>query len=300
MRDRGVVLINALVIVLAISAIAAALLARSHSARLRAGHSQVSQQLGLYLDGIETLMPQLLRPIENGTAVHPGQGWAAPNLTYPIDRGAVDARMSDLQGRLNVNWLMVEDEFADAVFAQVFAELRLPQSLLAEIRAFVSSGGPVSVDGYLARKVPVLPGGGPLRDLEELRAVAGMTPAHFATMQAAFSALPRDTRLNLNTAPKPVLSAVLEPFPPELRSEILARDTPINNISELRQRVIEILETEEVDHLPFDRLTVSSRFFAADLAARLEGVVRQRRVIIAINPIESPATRVIYRWAKYD
>ena len=300
MKDRGVVLINALVIVLAISAIAAALLARSHSARLRAAHSQSGQQIGLYLDGIEALMPQLLQPIENGTAVHPGQGWAAPNLTYPIDRGVVDARLSDLQGRLNVNWLMREDEFADMAFARVFAELRLPQSLLAEIRAFVSSGGPGSVDGYLARPVPVLPRGGPLANLEELRAVSGMTTEHFATLLPVLSALPRDTRLNLNTAAKPVLAAVMEPFPPELRTEVLNRDTPINNISELRQRAIEILETEDVDHLPFERLTVSSRFFAANLAARLDDDLRQRRVIFAIDPTASPATRVTYRWAKYD
>ena len=148
--------------------------------------------------------------------------------------------------------------------------------------------------------MPVLPQGGPVLVLEELRAVSGMNAAHYAQIESVLSALPSDNRLNLNTAPKPVLAAVLEPFPPELRAEILNRETPISNMSELRQRAIEILETEDVDHLPFDRLTVSSRFFAADLAANLDGALQQRRVIFVINPTETPAIRVVYRWSNYD
>ena len=60
-RDSGIVLINALVIVLAIAAIAAALLTRAEGARVRAMDAQGAQQLALYLDGIELLVPALLK-----------------------------------------------------------------------------------------------------------------------------------------------------------------------------------------------------------------------------------------------
>jgi hypothetical protein len=265
-RDRGAVLINALVIVLAISAVAAALLTRSESARIRSSDSQNAHQLSLYLDSAEALVPGLLDEVIDGSAAHLGQAWASDALSFPIDRGSVAVEITDLQSRLNVNWLMRDDAYVQDLFAALFAELDLPQSLLREITEFVAPNGPRSVNDYLSRRPSVLPRGGPLRTLDDLREVTGMT----------------------------------RPFPPLVQTEFLDRDTPILSLSELRERVIEVLETEEIEDLPLDRLSVSSNRFQADLTAELGGLSQRRKLVFRIRPgTERPITRVL-RWAVYD
>jgi hypothetical protein len=178
--------------------------------------------------------------------------------------------------------------------------LDLPQSLLREITEFVASNGPRSVNDYLSRRPSVLPRGGPLRTLDDLREVTGMTPAIFALLDLYVTALPSSSRLNLNTAPKVLRAAALRPFPPLVQTEFLDRDTPILSLSELRERVIEVLETEEIEDLPLDRLSVSSNRFQADLTAELGGLSQRRKLVFRIRPgTERPITRVL-RWAVYD
>lgn len=299
-RDSGIVLINALVIVLAISTVAAALLTRSESARIRAMNATESQQLALFLDGGEMLVPGLLRGVADGGAVHAGQPWAQAGLGYPIDRGRVSVRIDDLQGRLNVNWLSRDDAYARALFEQVFSELGVPRSLLGDIAAYVSIGGPTALAAYLSRNPPVLPRGGPAGTIDELREVAGMTPELFARLRPVLAALPIDSRLNLNSAPPILLKAALAPFPPEVIAEVLARERPILELSEIRQRTIEILETEEIDDLPLDRLTVSSNWFMADLTAELDRSRQRRQAVFNIDITRSPTIRRVARWAVYD
>ncbi len=299
-RDRGVVLINALVIVLAMSAVAAALLTRSEAARTRTEHASGAHQLALYLDAGEVLVPDLLEATAETSLTHHGQAWATAGQSYPVDRGRVAIEIADLQGRLNVNWLRGEDDFVDEVFAQVFNELRLPRSLLAEIGEFVGNAGPRGVDAYMSRRPPLLPRGGPARTLDDLREVRGMTAEAFAALRPVLAALPPDARLNLNTAPEIVLRAVLEPFPPDVAEELLEREEPVESIGEVRRRVVEVLETEDVEHLPFDRLTVASNWFEAYLAAELDGAVQRRRTVYFVEPAADLPIRRLYRWAVYD
>ena len=301
--ERGAVLINALVIVLVISAIAAALLTRAEGARVRSEAAQDGAQTGLYLDGIEGLLPTLLRaPLETSIS-HLGQPWARQDFVYQIDRGTVTAQVSDLQGGLNVNWLLTPDDFALESFTRLFAELGVPVSLVDAIAGFVQPGGGNQANAYLARRPPIRPKGGALQILPQLRDVEGMTPKLYQTLAPYLAALPTDVRLNLNTASKPVLRAVLAPFPSDLVAETLARraDDPMESLSAFRNRLIEILETEDIDEAyPLDRLTTGSDWFGARLTARLDGRVRVRRVVLRRVLVPEPALVHAYRWSEFD
>ena len=301
-RDAGAVLINALVIVLVISAIAAGLLTRAEGARVRGAEAQVSAQLALYLDGIEGLLPTLLmEPVEDGAA-HLGQSWATQDFTYAIDRGHVTAKLTDLQAGLNVNWLVTPDDYAIDTFELLFGKLGVPLSLVAALADFLAPGGPRQTGAYSERNIPIRPNGGPVATLPELRQVNGMTDAIYAKLAPYLSALPPSARLNLNTAAPQVLRAALVPFPGELITETLARgaDDPMSAMSDFRNRLIEILATEDIDDYPVDRLTAGSDWFGARMVATLEGHDRVRRVVL-LRVVEADNTmQVVYRWTEYD
>lgn len=298
--ERGVVLLNALVVVLAIAGIASALMLRAETARLRGTAAQGSAQLELYLDAAERLVPPLIEAPATEGIVHKGQAWAAAGLRFPIDRGSVAVEVVDLQGRLNVNWLVLPDDYVRGVFAEVFRAAGVSQALIAEIEAFVSYEGPRGLAAYRSRPVPVRPAGGPVRLVDELRAVEGMTRADFMALRPYLAALPVDSRVNLNTAPDVLKRAVLAPLPQELFSEVMAREAPVLAMADLRRRAIEILETEAIEHLPFDRLTIGSAWFRADLHATLDGAEQRRSVVYAQNTAVQSLPQVVRRWAVYD
>ena len=298
-RDSGAVLINALVVVLAIAAVSTALLVRSEGARMRATEGRDSQQQALYLDAAELLVPDFLDEVVRDSIAHPEQTWGQSDLGFPIDRGRVGLRFTDLQGRLNVNWLTRSDDYVDGLFRAVFADAGVSQAFVVEIGAFVSADGPPK-GAYLARRPSVLPRGGRITVLEDLLELDGMSPEVLRLLKPYLAALPTDSRLNLNTAPDVIKRAALLPLPEELVTEVLAQDGPIGSISELRGRTTEILETEDLDHLPFERLTTSSNWFAADIVAETEGRVDRRRAIYRLEPVEEiPVIRVL-GWAVFN
>jgi len=248
-RDAGVVLINALVIVMVLAAVAASLLARSEGARQRAALGQAAVQMEQYLDAVEALVPPLLQAaVADGAPVHPGQSWASDRLRFAIDRGGVTARVVDLQGRLNVNWLMDPDDMlVRPAFETLLSELDLPARLLPAIEAFVAPGGPRNRQPYLARTVPVLPQGGPLTRLEQLAIVDGMTPAYLAQLAPYLSALPPEAQMNLNTTPERLLRWVLTGLPGEVVEEMLAtREAgPMEDILPLQLPAAEAMTPED-------------------------------------------------------
>ncbi len=302
--QRGVVLINALVVVLVIASVTAALLARSEAARSRAASTQNAQQIAFHLDAMEDLAAMILAPVGlSGAVVHPGDPWAVQTHVYDIGAGQVRGELADLQGRLNINWLAAgENAYVDETFRRLFVAIDLPAGLVAEIRAFLAPGGPRDLPRYLRAPVPTEPRGGPLNVLDELKLLRTLEPGAFDILARYTTALPPDTQLNLNTAPMEVLRAALHPLPTEVQVEYtrIDRDGPIDSVTEVRNMTIEILETEAIEGLPFDRFTVSSQWFQADLAAELNGQIAARRVILRRFPFNAPEPSVRARWSLRD
>ena len=303
-NDRGIVLLNALIVVLVLALVSAALLTRSGAAMMRAVSVQDAERLDHHLDAAENLVQMLLAEAgRDGQIVHPGQEWAAETHVYRIGDGQIRIRITDLQGRMNVNWLAgSEDEMVEDAFTRLFQQIDLPLPLLDELRDYLAPGGPRSLPTYLRRSFPVQPRGGPAPTLEALRIVNGFDATSFATLSDYAAALPWDSRVNLNPAPPAVLEALLAPFPADVRTEFLRpdRDGPIEHLKELRDLTIEVLETEDLSDLPLDRMTVTSRWFAADIHAEHEGRTASRRVILHRVDLDDAQPRVFLRWALPD
>lgn len=127
--------------------------------------------------------------------------------TVLVDSLPVDVRARDLGSRLNINQL-TEDEI------RTFFNFLLRQSDVANTLAQAitdwrdvdnlpkSAGG--ERDDYLKQGLLALPANAPFREPEELLGVRGMTPEIFAAARPYLTTRGNGT-VNLNTAPAPVL-----------------------------------------------------------------------------------------------
>lgn len=274
--DRGFILINALVLVLAISAVAAGLLQLAGQGQDRLRAAQLTDQAQLYLDASEMLVTSVLEvDWESDGIDHLGEAWAVPIVATEIGRGLVDLRIYDLQGRLSVNRLEDAEAEDRAIFERLFEELDLPRDLLTAIEAYLAPGGPGAA-GYADRAEPIRPRGGPVVLVEELLQVDGMTEDRFSRLTPFVSALPADVPLNANTAPVEVLRAVLPASGEAVAAFVRNRDDrPIADLEDLRARLAP-MTSSGADAVTAGMALRSSNFEAVAFAQLEERVLGRR------------------------
>ena len=299
-HDRGAILINALVILSAIAFVATGLMALASAGQARLSATAGTHQATMYASAAQTLIPDLLAADRTGgIADHPGEIWATEGYTVPIGRGSVSLSISDLQGRLNVNHLAAPDDAARAEFAYLFASLGLPSTLLAEVIAFLAPSGPAQPVAYLSRDLPVLPRGGPLRRIEELAEVEGMTPERLALLADYVTALPAGVQaINVNTAPAPVIEAVLARVGVGADgARVLMQDrarAPFTSVPDFRARADALLGAKALERLALERTSVGSSHFEARITALVDGVRTLRLAQYRRDDTDDGFTRLVF------
>lgn len=209
--ERGFVLVNALILVAAMAAISALLLTRVEIGRARLEAGQDAAQLHLYLEGAEAFAMTLLKTdLRAGALDHHGEAWAQAAYNVPLDRGRVQGGLTDLQGLFNLNWLAdPNDVAAQAAFDRLVERIGLPQAKGRAIRAFLQPGGPDNRQAYAQQDPPSDPVGGALLMLDQLLDIPGMERRDLERLAQVATVLPGDSKLNVNTAPRVVLSSFL-------------------------------------------------------------------------------------------
>lgn len=281
---RGFVLVNALILVGALAAAAMVLLIRAEMSIERQSARQTVAQGDAYLDAFEALAITVLDNDLSGGLDHRGEAWAQSLRAADLDRGEVSGRIEDLQGRFNVNWLAVpEDIQAQQAFDRLLAVRGLPMTLGPAIRDFLSPGGPADPAAYAAAEPNSRPRGGPVRDTGQLHAIPALSPELFDRLEPLISALPSDTRLNVNTAPPDILAAWLPGVTAETARTLVAqRDrTPFRSVDEFILSLPAAAAADADD----SRLAVTSDWFLARGRARVDGRVFRRRSLLVRLPL---------------
>lgn len=145
------------------------------------------------------------------------EAWATLLPPLPIDDGVLAARLEDLQGRFNLNRLLLSGtagQLAQRRLERLLAVLELPASLADAILDWLDADtnarpGGAEDDFYSRGEPPYRAANQPLGDISELRLVRGMTQAYYARLSPHVCALPGSATLNVNTATPAVLSALL-------------------------------------------------------------------------------------------
>jgi general secretion pathway protein K len=245
---RGVALITALWLVVAIAAVAAQFSLDARERRvLGLGAADRGRQRALAggaLKLVEAKLDYALRTVPTGrrntSMLQSSDPWLGVDSLYSgmyeVDSQAVYVKATDLGAMLNVND-MSEDELK-TFFGFVLNDYVTADALAQCILDWVQAGDMPRLHGakradYIKDGLLALPTYAPFRDVEELRFVKGMTPDIYAKVSPYLTTLGAGV-VNLNSAPTAVLKAL-----PGMTDQIL---TAILGLRSQGQRIASVAE----------------------------------------------------------
>ncbi len=218
MRQRGVALVTALLVVALATTAAVSMVARQQVDIRRTGNLLEGEQAYLYLLGIEDWAAQILRDDrKDNDTDHLNEDWTTILPPIEVEGGQVGGFLEDLQGRFNINNLVENDQISGPDlrhFRRLLAALSLDAELAEPIADWLDSDINVLVpsgaedDSYLSRDPAYRTANGPMVDVSELRLVAGVDTDTWEALAPYVTALPKRTEINVNTAPLPVMMSL--------------------------------------------------------------------------------------------
>ena len=223
-RQRGIAAITA-VLVVALATILAVNLAWELNLDIRRTevllqHTQARQfALGAEMIAADALRRDFENDVDDGEECdYPGEDWDQ-ELALPFEGGSVRGRLSDMQGRFNLNNLIVDGQRNEEVFNQfsrLLDILDLDRDIAAKVLDWIDPdqipelGG--AEDGVYTSKTP------PYRTANtwfttttELLAIDGVLDPDdpesttFEVLERYVTALPPGQKINVNTAEDPIL-----------------------------------------------------------------------------------------------
>ncbi|WP_223422719.1 type II secretion system minor pseudopilin GspK [Alcanivorax limicola] len=317
-RQRGMALIVVLMIVSLMTVIATEVMFRQDRFRARTENLTDWDQRYQYAIAAETVAIQgLIDDLEddrNNNALVDDcveEQWPVNLPPTPYEDAVLSATVQDLQGRFNLNWLVTQQgtEFIrDEIWRERLASLLQAtltepgkaERLSHEMVDWIDSNNIVDgIEGaedpdYRWRRTP----NAPAMHESELRALRSMTAGDIPDplFWGLFSALPLDARLNVNTAPQPVLDAVFaDNVGSAGRQQIVAmrEEGPISSIDELMaQAPFSAMEADARQALQ-EKLDVRSSYFQVMVDVRRND--QRSRLVTRIRRLEQGPTEVFSR-----
>jgi general secretion pathway protein K len=213
LRQRGVAVLVALLVVALAAVLMASLIDRGGLAFARTRNAMLDAQAQAYAQGLEAYAARVLLQdwaANNGSAVDSSAStWAVPMPPTPVDGGIIAATMRDRNGCFNLNNLVDADGQPvapwPAKFRRLLTALTLDPNLADNVVAWMSNKPGGEDPYYLAQAQPYRPARREFAHVSELRLVKGVSGEGYAALEPHVCALPRGTRINVNTATVPVL-----------------------------------------------------------------------------------------------
>jgi general secretion pathway protein K len=278
-RQRGVALIVALLILAIATGLAAAIITRNQNAF----DATAAFENGARADALANsafILAQALLNQDDRNIDGPSDTWAQPLASIPIDGANVSVRITDLQGRFNLNDLITVDGkvnvLAQARFQNLLRLLNLSPDISNEIIGWIDPSRSLDLGfSASASRSGQMPAGQALFSVTELRELPGVTPAYYRTLAPFVTALPVGTPINLNSASPTVLEALganaanIPPIDPK---------KPPKNIGSVADFLASPIFAGSP--IPSDGLSVNSRFFLCEVTVSLDTVTRYRYAMI--------------------
>lgn len=284
--QRGVAVVTALLLTALVAVVVSGMVWSQHL-MLRRLENQASllQLRWVARGGLEWARVILAGDARSGNVDHPGEPWAAGLPPTPLNEslvepgapdgealGEIRGRIVDLQGRFNIERLHKGGKVDQEALA-IFAALVRGAGGSAEgaqrfAERFVAGQQPAQLAAGNAWLAPEQ-----LPEAPELRGIWPQLAAHITW-------LPRDTRINVNTADSAVLAAAL-PGVPDSDVQRLAADRAqayLREVGEIRQRL-----GGEYPNLLLSFFSTDSRYFLVEGEIRFGRLTRNVSWILERN-----------------
>ena len=228
-HNKGIALLTCLVIV-AIITISVSKLTATEFLAIRLTQQLIhKEQAKLYLLGAESLSQLVLKEDGRQTKIDSYQeNWSNKMPAMPIEGGSIQGQLDDLQNKLNLNNLIIDNK-VNPHFSQLLIDLLTQQGKLSNNEAslfvqsltdWIDSNDKVTLpEGaedfyYLGLTKPDRCANTQINDLGELKIIKGFNEQAIENIKPYISTLPSGTLLNINTLSQTLMSLLL----PELSS----------------------------------------------------------------------------------
>jgi general secretion pathway protein K len=218
-RQRGVALITAVLIVALATILATRIGFEGALEQRRSSTAMILDQAYLVGLGAEAWAASYLRKdLQDSKQDHLGERWATPIPPIPIDGGAIEGRVEDMQGRFNLNNLVTPEGVVNPEGVREFQNLLsaldlepkwagiLADWLDADTQPNFPDGAEDNI--YTSQSPPYRAANGPITTVSELLALPEFGQERFQRLRPFVSALPIGTKLNVCTAPGIVIDAL--------------------------------------------------------------------------------------------
>ena len=210
-RQRGVALIVALLVVALATVLIASLLDRGELGLARTRNQLLEAQAGAYAQGLEAYAARVLQQdwaLNGGGADSNGSMWAVPLPPTPVPGGTIAATMRDRNGCFNLNNLADADGAPNPPwmekFRRLLTALRLDPNLADAVGAWQDSRPGNEIHTTWPSRW-VSRGQAAIYTCIRIRLVKAVGGDVYTALAPRMRALPRGTKINVNTASVPVL-----------------------------------------------------------------------------------------------
>lgn len=288
MTARGVALVQALVVVAGLAALAAGVLALARQGVERLALTQAAVQAHAMLDaGAAQARADLAVLLATPAPLAPGQPWAAAR-DAALGPGRVAWAAQDLQGRFNLGWLADPGpwgEGARGAFLRLAAGQGVAPALAERLARALGPDPQARAAAHAPRPAPDMPLTVP-QNLAAIPTLAEGGPRALAPLWPLVAALPPESRWNPLTAPLPVAQALIPGLAPADWAEFdAARAAGAIPAPEALPAWATGLWPEDVvaqaAALP---LGGEAAWLAVDLAATLDSRTWRRSLVLAYGP----------------
>lgn len=213
LRQRGIALLVALLVVALATVLIAGLVDRGELGFARTRNRLLEAQAQAYAQGLEDYAARVLM---QDWAQGSGSGadsnasmWAVPMPPTPVANGVISGTMRDRNGCFNLNNLIDASgqpatQWPDK-FRRLLAALRLDPNLADAVMAWMNPQPGIDDPYYAAQPQPYRQAKRGFAHVSELRLVKGVSGTVYAALAPHVCALPPGTHINVNTATPPVL-----------------------------------------------------------------------------------------------
>ncbi len=215
--QQGVAVIMVLLVLAIVAVTTAALVKRHQFNQAMTSHVIHLGQAKAHIQGAEHFAAQLLQQDRQDNNIdHLDETWAQVSSPMPVEQGFLSGRMNDLQGKFNINSVMLGNQVHSPSMG-VFERLLSQHELDPQLSRYLADWLDVNVETqqgtledayYLALPVGYRSTNQGLVDISELALVRGFDAATLGLLKPYITALPLNSKINVNSAGPGLLIAM--------------------------------------------------------------------------------------------